>query len=190
MGLLERVPSNKPLVYPPPKFPVSISTRSCFRITIPIQKEAARVDVLKALLRYYSYLFHALLALFLLALSGIAMLSGSPNLQLGMLPWTGASLISVLFYGSLAGLITVILAMRGKLRFLFLLWCLTVAVLLIKGYIFTGYRFSPGEFRPALYLVGGSILTLPGAFQLKGKVEFADEHLCGFLGASPLAGAR
>jgi hypothetical protein len=125
------------------------------------------VWVLKALLRYYSYLFHALLALFLLALSGIAMLSGSPNLQLGMLPWTGATLIKVLFYGSLAGLIIVILAMRGRLRLLFLLWALTVTVLMVKGYVFTSYRFSPGEFRTAAYLIGVAILALPGAFQFR-----------------------
>src|SRR5689334_22279041 len=95
------------------------------------------------------------------------MLSGSPNLHLGMLPWTGSTLVKVLFYGSLAGLITVVLAMRGKLRFLFLLWSLTVTVLLIKGHIFTAYRFAPNEFRTALYLIGGSILALPGAFQFR-----------------------
>jgi hypothetical protein len=127
------------------------------------------VDVLKALMRYYSYLFHILLALLLLAISGVAMLSGSPSLQLGMLPWTGSTLLRVLFYGSLTGIAIVILAMRGILRILFLLWSLAVAVLLIKGYIFSGYRFSPGEFNTALYLIGGSLLALPGAFQLRPR---------------------
>ena len=58
----------------------------------------------------------SLLALLLLALSAVAMLSGSPNLQLGMLPWTGKPLINVLFYGSLAGLVLNFAASR---RFVF-----------------------------------------------------------------------
>ena len=126
------------------------------------------MGALKALMRFYSYLFHAVLALFLIALSGVTMASGAPNLQLGMLPWTGSTLIKVLFWGSLSGLITVILAMRGRFRILFLLWDLTVTVLLIKGYVFTGYRFAPDEFRTAAYLIGAALLALPGAwFQLR-----------------------
>ena len=126
------------------------------------------MDAVKALMRFYSYLFHAVLALFLIALAAIALISGVPNLQLGMLPWTGTTLLNVLLFGGLFGLVTVILAMRGVLRVLFLLWSLAVAVLLIKGYIFTGYRFAPNEFRTALYLIGASLLALPGAwFQLR-----------------------
>src|SRR5688500_4678255 len=123
-------------------------------------------------MRFYSYLFHAVLALFLIALAAIALISGVTNLQLGMLPWTGSTLLNVLLFGGLFGLVTVILAMRGLLRVLFLVWSLAVAVLLIKGYIFTGYRFAPNEFRTALYLIGASLLALPGAwFQLRRQVK-------------------
>jgi hypothetical protein len=123
---------------------------------------------MKALMRYYSYLFHLILALFLLAVSGLALASGSPNLHLGMLPWTGATLTRVLFFGALGGLVAVLLAMRGTLRILFLLWSLVVFLLLVKGYIFSGYQFEGTEYKTALYLIAASLIALPGAwFQLR-----------------------
>jgi len=122
---------------------------------------------MKALMRYYSYLFHLLLALFLLAVSGLALATGSANLRLDMLPWTGQTLTYVLFFGALGGLIAVLLAMKGTLRILFLLWSLLVAIFLIKGYIFSGYKFQTGEFRTAIYLIVASLIAIPGAwFQL------------------------
>jgi hypothetical protein len=123
---------------------------------------------MKALMRYYSYLFHLLLALFLVAVSGLALASGSGNLRLGMLPWTGQTLTYAVFGGGLAGLIAVLLAMKGTLRIVFLLWSAVVAVFLIKGYIFSGYKFQVGEFRTAVYLIVASLIALPGAwFQLR-----------------------
>ena len=119
---------------------------------------------IKALLRLFSYLFHALLTLFLVAVSGLALASGSPSVQFGMLPWSGPTLVRVLFFGALAGLVTLVLAMLGKVRFLFFLWCLAVAVLLLKGYIFSGYRFVPGEARKALYLILASWIALAGGW--------------------------
>src|SRR4051794_29263141 len=102
------------------------------RISVPLQ-EVARVAALKALTRIYSYLFHLGVIVIMLALSGLALAAGIPTLQLGMLPWTGSTLITVLLLGGLAGLISLILAWRGSLRFLFLLWSLAVAFVLIKG---------------------------------------------------------
>lgn len=124
--------------------------------------------IVKALMRYFSYLFHAALALFLLLLSGIAITSGVGSLRLGMLPWSGDTLNYVLFFGALVGLATVLLAMKGILRFLFLLWAFVVFVLLVKGYIFSRYTFQPNEFRIAAILIGASLLSVFGAwFQLR-----------------------
>ena len=122
------------------------------------------MDVIKALMRLFSYLFHALLALFLIAVSGIALASGTASLKLGMLPWSGSTLLYVLFFGSLAGLLSLILALAGKLRLLFFLWSLVVAVLLVKGYVFSGYRFTPGEWKTAAWLVAFSLIALLGAW--------------------------
>jgi hypothetical protein len=124
--------------------------------------------ILKAIMRYFSYLFHTLLALFLIAVSGLATASGAGDLRLGMLPWTGDTLERVVLIGSIAGLIIVVLAMRGILRILFLIWSFLVFVLLVKGYIFSGYKFQPHEFRTAAYLIGAAFLALIGAwFQLQ-----------------------
>ena len=113
--------------------------------------------VVTALLRFFSYLFHGLLALFLLAISGLAMASPAPNLQMGMLPWTGSTLIRVLFWGSLCGLITILLAMSGRLRLLFFLWSLLVVFFLAKGYWLSGYRFEGNEYKMALWLLAGAL---------------------------------
>ncbi len=118
----------------------------------------------KALLRLFSYLFHALLIFFLLGVSGLALASGMPDLKLGMLPWTGNTLVYVVFFSSLFGLVTLVLALLGRVRALFFLWSLAVAYFMIKGYIFSGYRFVPREATRALYLIICALIALAGAW--------------------------
>jgi hypothetical protein len=126
------------------------------------------LQALKALLRWISYLFHFTLCVLALAVSGVAYISRGSSLHLGMLPWTDQTLTRVLFFGGLAGLIIVLLAMRGVLRFLFALWSLTILVLIVRGYFLTGYHYrSPGEFQFALYLLAAALLSLFGALQLR-----------------------
>ena len=120
--------------------------------------------IFKAIMRYFSYLFHLVLALFLLAVAGVAISTGTGTLRLGMLPWSGDTLNYVLIGGSVVGLLIVLLAMRGVLRILFLIWSFLIFVLLVKGYIFSRYTFQPNEFRIALYLITGSLLALFGAW--------------------------
>ena len=127
------------------------------------------MEVIKALLSFLSYLFHILLCLILLAMSGLALAAGAQTLQLGMLPWTGSTLLYTLFFGGLLGLLTVILAIKGWMRPLFFVWSLVVTVLMVKGYIFSGYHFTPGEFNKVLYLIGGSLIALIGAWVQMGN---------------------
>ena len=126
--------------------------------------EVVRLEVIKALLSFLSYVYHGLLCLIVLALSCLAMAAGAKSLELGMLPWTGTTLLYTLLFGALFGLLTVILAIKGTMRPLFFLWSLAVMLLMIKGYIFSGYHFSPGEFRTAIYLIAGSIVGVLGAW--------------------------
>jgi len=124
--------------------------------------------ILKAIMRYFSYVFHGVLALFLLAVSGLALATGPGNLHLGMLPWSGDTLTYIVFFSALFGLITLLLAIKGTLRILFLIWAFLVFVMLLKGYILSGYKFAPHEFTTAVYLIVGSLLALFGAwFQLQ-----------------------
>ena len=123
------------------------------------------MQVVKALLRFFSYLYHGLFALVMMVFGGLlAIAHGEQSVRLEMLPWTDHTLIHVLLFGGLGGLIIVILAIRGKLRPLLLLWALLVTYFLIKGYFLGSYRFSPDEFKSVVYLVCGSLIALLGAF--------------------------
>ncbi|MEO8370889.1 MAG: hypothetical protein ABI806_17030 [Candidatus Solibacter sp.] len=122
------------------------------------------MEIVKALLSFLSYVYHGLLCLIVLALTSLAVASGAKSLELGMLPWTETTLLYVLFFGALFGLLTIFLAIKGTLRPLFFVWSLAVMLLLIKGYIFSSYHFAPGEFRTAIYLIVGSIIGVLGAW--------------------------
>jgi hypothetical protein len=122
------------------------------------------VQVVKALLRFVSYVFHALLCLGLLALSVLLLASDADIVHLNMLPWTGSALLHVLLFGSLGGFLILILALRGTLRFLFFFWSLAVVYFIIKGYYLSGYRFTPGEPTRVLYLFIGSLVALIGSW--------------------------
>jgi len=121
------------------------------------------VAALKALLRYFSYLFHGLLTLSLLAISGLTLVTGE-NLHLGVLPWTGATLSRVVFLASLYGFISLALAIKGWWPALYFLWSLAVLVLLVKGYVFSGYHFGPGEPLKAACLTLASAIAVAGAW--------------------------
>jgi hypothetical protein len=121
------------------------------------------VAALKTLVRIFSYLFHLLLTLFLLAVSVLALASPTIFLRLDMLPWTGLALVRCLFLGSLFGLLSVVLAVAGKLRWLFPVWALAVLVLLVKGYVFSSYHFTPGGVRLGACLLCGSLVAFAGA---------------------------
>ena len=127
------------------------------------------MQVIRALSIFLSYVFHGLLCLMLFAISSLAIAAGAQTLHLDMLPWTGSTLLYTLFVGSLVGLVTLALAIKGRWRPLFFVWSLAVALLLLKGYIFSGYRFSPGEFGTAMYLIGGSLIALPGSWMRMGR---------------------
>jgi len=119
-------------------------------------------------MRVFSYLFHAVLTLFLIGVSLVALTSGQP-LQLGMLPWQGRDLTYWLLGGALLGLLSVILAVGKKWRPLFFLWSLVVLAIMVRGYFFSHYHFAgPPAFHLALLLTAGAILAVFGAwFQLR-----------------------
>ena len=123
------------------------------------------MPVLGLLVRIYSYLYESILALFLLALSLVALLSDSHNLNLGMLPWKGQELNYWLLGAGLAGLLSVLLAWKGRLRFLFLFYALAVFAMMARGYFLGSYAFSgKDEFRTALELTVGAMAAIFGAW--------------------------
>jgi hypothetical protein len=121
--------------------------------------------VFGALLRIYSYLYHLALALLLLGIGVVAVASHSHTLNLGLLPWTGRALIHWLLGAGVCGLLSLLLAVTGKLRFLFLLYSLAVFGIVFRGYFLTGYPFSgKDEFRMAIWMTAGALLAVCGAW--------------------------
>src|ERR1017187_9001658 len=109
-------------------------------------------------MRVFSYVFHGLLTLFLLAISVVAWSSGQP-LQLEMLPWQGQTLTYWLLCAALVGLASVILAICRRWRTLFFLWSLAVLATIARGFFFSHYYFAGlPEFRGALYLTAGALI--------------------------------
>ncbi len=122
------------------------------------------MSVLAALLRIFGYLFHLMLSGFLLGISSLAALGGQHNLRLEMLPWVGEDLTWWLIALGLFGLLSVILAVFGKLRILFTVWSAAALVLIVRGYFFSPYTFSgPEEFKFAGLLALGALLAFLGS---------------------------
>jgi hypothetical protein len=128
--------------------------------------------VLRVLLRVFSFLFHASLAVCLLAISGLVLSSGPLKLHFPMLPWTGDTLTFTLFFGSLFGLLALLLALGNKLPVLFFLYSLAVAVILLKGYVFSGYYFAHGEVRLAGGLLLASWIAMLGAWPRRRRRKY------------------
>ena len=121
---------------------------------------------LATLLRLYSYLYHLILCLFLVGISGLAKVTDI-SLKLDMLPWKGDELINWLFYGSVAGLLITLLAITGIFRYLFPLWALVVCVLMVRGYLLQPYSFSSTQtFYYTLALIGGTLLAFLGSLMV------------------------
>ena len=122
------------------------------------------MPVFGAFFRIYSYLYHLILALFLLGIAFVARLSHG-SLHLGMLPWTGHTLLHWLAGAGLLGLLSIVLAWIGKLRFLFLLYSLAVFGMMVRGYFLGSYAFSgKDEFRMAIWLTVGALVAIVGAW--------------------------
>ncbi len=121
--------------------------------------------VVSMVLRIISFLFHILLAAFMLAASTLAW-SGGHNLTIEILPWQGAALTWVLLFAGLAGLVIAGLAFKRTLPLLFVLWNLAVLVLLVRGYFFSSYSFGPGggSLSTALWFVLAALVAMLGSW--------------------------
>ncbi len=118
------------------------------------------------LLRIFSYLFHLVLALFLLGMSIVAMLSGKV-LLLPMLPWEGQPLNYWTFGLGIAGILCVFLAITNIFRFLFPIWALAVFFLMLYGfYSMSYYTGGSSEFQMALWLTFGAFVAIWGSFSI------------------------
>src|ERR1035437_6581498 len=123
------------------------------------------------LLRVFCYLFHTVISVALLALGAVGIRSGAQHMKVEMLPWQGAELTHWLIGLGLVGLLSVILAVTGKLRFLLPLWSVYVLGVLVKGVFLTSTVSFDGrsDFHNWLLLICGAVLALIGSFTLLGQ---------------------
>jgi hypothetical protein len=121
--------------------------------------------MVQAILRFYSYGFQTLISLIFLALGLVASLSDNAGFEIDLLPWTGKELrYSLLILGAF-GLLSTVLAFRGKLKFLFVMWTLGTVYLLTRGIFASAHTFDgESEFKWALFLLSGVIATVLGAW--------------------------
>jgi len=123
------------------------------------------------LLRLYAYLFHLGLALFLLGVGLVAASSGK-SLALPMLPWTEDRLTQAVLVLGVTGLVCILLAAMGWLRWLFPIWALTVLVLMIRGFFLSSFTYSgPQQFRQALGLTLGALVAFFGSLGVFGRTR-------------------
>jgi len=124
--------------------------------------------ILRILIEAYSYLFHIILALFLLALGLVGMMSQTSTFRIDMLPWESARLVSVLVWGNLIGICCILLALFGKFRWLYPIWAAAVLYYLANGVFNLKHYRDPEEFKAALWFVfGGAGAFLGSLLQLR-----------------------
>jgi hypothetical protein len=119
--------------------------------------------VFGALLGWFSFLYHGLLGLFLLLVAALA-LGSAATLHLDMVPWHAADSPGVLLLIAIVALGVVALAIARRARFLLLVWSAIVVIALLKGYVFSKYRFETrAGLHTAEWLIAGALVALAGA---------------------------
>lgn len=118
-----------------------------------------------SILRIYSYVVQTVIVLGLLALGTVAVLSTNTTFDIEMLPWSGDQLRWALLILGTVGLMTIALAIQGRLRILFLLWTLGTVYLLGKGIFASTHVFADDdEFKWSLLMLLALLLTVVGAW--------------------------
>jgi hypothetical protein len=118
------------------------------------------------LLRLYSYLYHFVLALFLFGLALVALLS-SNTLKISAVPWQGEAATQWLLWGSILGIMSIVLAVTGIFRYLFPLWAFAVLALMVRGYIIQSTPFAgPDDFRNTMLLTLGAFIAFLASLTL------------------------
>jgi len=123
------------------------------------------------LLRVFCYLFHTTISVALLALGMVGVASDAQHMKVQTLPWQGTELAHWLIGLGVAGLLSVLLAVTGRLRFLLPLWSIYVLGMLIRGVFMTSTVSFEGreDFHNWLLLICGAVLALVGSFTLLGR---------------------
>ena len=121
---------------------------------------------LRWVLRVYSWIFVALLCLAGIGVSIVSLTVGASDpVKIPWLPWSEAVLPTWLIALGILGLLSVLLAIVGRLRILHFLFAAVVFGMLAKGLFFSTHTFEgPEEGTTALYLVIAAFVAFIGAW--------------------------
>jgi hypothetical protein len=119
------------------------------------------------LLRMYSYLFLAILSLFVFGIGLVGWLSGAGNMRLRLLPfWQGAELQYWLLGLGVCGLLAAAWALLGKWRVPAALLTLGAFGLLVYSYVFSRFYFQrPGDAEFAGWLLLAALVAVYGSMR-------------------------
>ena len=127
-------------------------------------------NALLVLLRVCGYIYYLLLCLFLLGLGVMGPVSGQNNLKLAMLPWEGVTLTRAVTILGVVGIVCVLLAVTGWLRWLFPLWALFVFVMMFRGFFLSSYSFADAsQFKFDVWLTAGALVVFLVSLSLFGR---------------------
>jgi hypothetical protein len=127
-------------------------------------------NALLLLLRVCGYIYHLVLCLFLLGLAILGPASGRNNLKLPMLPWEGEALTRAVTILGAVGIVCVLLAITGKLRWLYPLWALFVFVMMFRGFFLSSYSFADAsQFKFDVWLTAGALIVFLVSLSLFGR---------------------
>ncbi len=119
---------------------------------------------MKLLLRLFSFIFHLPLALFLFALGVFGVLDSAWRMSIDFLPWSGKTLVYALLGIGLLGLVSIYMAARGKMKFIFALYSLLAFVLIVNAVFFSTHRYPDvASFRWAVGFAAGGFGAFMGA---------------------------
>jgi hypothetical protein len=111
------------------------------------------------LMRLFSYLYHLVLCLFLLGLGIVGWMSRPASFSAPWLAWEGDH-VKLLLGAGIAGLISLILAVTGRFRALFVLWTIVVVIMMFRGFFSGPYTYSGmEEFKTTLWMFAGAVVA-------------------------------
>lgn len=123
-------------------------------------------------MRAYAYLYFAGISALLTGIALVAYLSGVHNLNTGgMMTQKGEDLTRFLLAIGIVGLVTIVLALLGKLRWLFPIYALVLTIMMFRWLFMSGYAFDDAEaFRHGILFIAGALLaTVFSIYTFKGR---------------------
>ncbi|MBY0506232.1 MAG: hypothetical protein K2X03_20105 [Bryobacteraceae bacterium] len=116
---------------------------------------------LRLLLIAYANLYHFAVTILLGGIGFVSWSSGTTNVKLDMLPWTGEELVAWLLRISAIGAVACLLHITGKFPYLLVLSSFALAFLMVRGFFWLPYQFS--DLTQFYWVIGLSVGAV-GAF--------------------------